>query len=100
MSDQLFMCARFKVKSDLRVELKSRLLEMVKLTTQEDGCLFYNLHVDRDDDCVFYFLEGWESEEAFAAHEKTSHVKALIADAPRLTIDGIRIDFMHKISPI
>jgi quinol monooxygenase YgiN len=100
MSKQLIMCAKFKAKSEFRDELRDRLLEMVKLTNQEEGCLFYNLYVDRDDDNVFYFLEGWMSTDALATHEKTPHVRALIADAPRLTTDGIRIDFMHQISPI
>jgi hypothetical protein len=97
MNKELFMCARFKAKDELKAELQTRLIEMVKLTVVEDGCLFYNLHVDRDDDSVFYFLEGWKNEAALSAHEQTAHVKALISDAPKLTIDGIRIEFMHQV---
>ena len=91
------LCVRFKAKPESIGELRSRLLEMVKLTVKEEGCLFYNLHVDRDDESVFYFFEGWQNQEAHDRHGETSHVKALVADIPKLTADGIRLEFMHQI---
>jgi len=97
MSKQLFLCVRFKAKPECRDELKSRLLEMVEITVKEDGCLFYNLHVDRDDQNVFYFFEGWENQSAHDIHGQTAHVQALVADVPGLTVDGLRVEFMHQI---
>lgn len=99
MSQNLFMCVRFKAKPERRDELQSRLLEMVEITVKEEGCLFYDLHVDQDDESVFYLFEGWQSQAAHDIHGQTAHVKDLVADAPRLTVDGIRLEFMHKISP-
>ena len=99
MSQNLFMCVRFKAKPERRDELQARLLEMVEITVTEEGCLFYDLHVDRDDESIFYFFEGWASQGAHDIHGQSAHVQALVADVPGLTVDGIRLEFMHKISP-
>ena len=100
MNKEFFMCARFQAKPESLIELRERLLEMVDLTLKEEGCLLYNLHTDRDDESIFYFLEGWRDQEAFLFHDSTSYVQAIIADAPRLTVGGIRVEFMHRISPV
>lgn len=92
------MCARFQAKPEKLEELRTRLLEMVEFTIKEPGCLFYNLHVDRSDPTVFYFLEGWKDADALAFHDKTPYVQAIINDAPGLTTDGIKVNFMTKIS--
>jgi quinol monooxygenase YgiN len=97
MSEELFLCVRFKAKPEFRDELQSRLLEMVDITVKEEGCLFYNLHVDRDDENIFYFFESWQSQAAHDFHGQTAHVQALIADVPGLTVDGLRVEFMHQI---
>ncbi len=92
------MCARFQAKEEKLDELRSRLLQMVEFTSQEEGCLFYNLHIDRNDPTVFYFLEGWKNSAALAFHDQTPYVQAIIQDAPELTIGGIKVNFMSKIS--
>ena len=99
MSNQeIIMCARFQAKKEKLEELRGRLLEMVEFTSQEEGNLFYDLHVDNSDSTIFYFLEGWKSAEALAFHDQTPYVKAIIADAPELTVDGIKVNFMTKVS--
>jgi quinol monooxygenase YgiN len=92
------MCARFQAKKEKLEELRGRLLEMVEFTSQEEGNLFYDLHIDNSDSTIFYFLEGWKSAEALAFHDQTPYVKAIIADAPELTVDGIKVHFMTKVS--
>jgi quinol monooxygenase YgiN len=99
MSNQeIIMCARFQAKKEKLEELRGRLLEMVEFTSQEEGKLFYDLHIDNSDSTIFYFLEGWKSAEALAFHDQTPYVKAIIADAPELTVDGIKVNFMTKVS--
>jgi quinol monooxygenase YgiN len=97
-NEEIFMCARFQAKEEKLDELRSRLLQMVEFTSQEEGCLFYNLHIDRNDPTVFYFLEGWKNSAALAFHDQTPYVQAIIQDAPELTTDGIKVNFMSKIS--
>lgn len=99
MSNQeIIMCARFQAKPEKLDELRTRLLEMVTLTSKEEGCLFYNLHVDRSDPTIFYFLESWKDADALAFHDKTAYVQAIIRDSSDLTTDGIQVNFMTKIS--
>lgn len=97
-TQEIFMCARFQAKPEKLIELRERLLEMVRFTSKEEGCLFYNLHVDRSDPSIFYFLEGWKNESALAFHDQTPYVQAIIKDAPNLTVDGIKVNFMSRIS--
>ena len=92
------MCARFQAKKEKLEELLARLLQMVEFTSKEEGCLFYNLHVDRNDPTIFYFLEGWKNAAALEFHDQTPYVQAIIKDAPTLTTDGITVNFMSKIS--
>lgn len=97
-SQEIFMCARFQAKPEKLDELRTRLLEMVTHSIKEPGCLFYNLHVDNSNPTIFYFLEGWKDANALAFHDKTSYVQAIIRDAADLTTDGIKVNFMSKIS--
>lgn len=97
-SQEIFMCARFQAKPEKLDELRTRLLEMVTHSIKEPGCLFYNLHVDNSDPTIFYFLEGWKDADALAFHDKTSYVQTIIRDAADLTTDGIKVNFMSKIS--
>ena len=97
-TQEIFMCARFQAKPEKLNELRERLLEMVRFTSNEEGCLFYNLHVDRSDPSIYYFLEGWKNESALAFHDQTPYVQAIIKDAPNLTVDGIKVNFMSRIS--
>ena len=99
MNKELFICARFQAKPDSLNELRNRLFEMVDLTLKEEGCLFYNLHIDSNDESIFYFFEGWKNQEAFKLHESTAYVQAIIADAPRLTVNGVRVEIMDRIYP-
>ena len=99
MNTELFMCARFQAKPEHVIELRTRLIEMVKLTHKEEGCLFYNLHVDINHESTFYFLEGWRDQESLEFHNSTPYIQAIIMDAPRLSVDGVRVEIMHRIAP-
>lgn len=98
MPQPLYMRVRFQAKPECKVELRARLVELVSLSKSEPGCLFYQLHVDRGDDTVFYFAEGWENQAALDRHDSTEHVQAMIADTARLTETGVEVEFMHRIA--
>lgn len=93
------MCVRFQAKPQYRDKLLARLLEMVVLSNQEEGCLFYHLHIDLQDPNTFYFLESWKDQAAFDFHAATDYVKAINADAISMTSSPSRVEFMHKIAP-
>jgi quinol monooxygenase YgiN len=56
--------------------------ELAPLVRAEEGCVEYDLHPVEGDEERFVFIERWTSKEAFAAHNKTPHVLAAIANSP------------------
>jgi len=87
----LTLVATFHAKPETSGQLAERLVEMVALTRPEPGCVRYDLHVDRGDDHRFVFVETWADESAWDTHMETEHVRALLADAPHLTTDGVQL---------
>ena len=59
---------------------KAELLELVKgvmaETSQEEGCISYNLMDNPRDPGGCLFVEEWASKEALMKHSKSSHVAA------------------------
>ena len=87
----LTLVATFQARPETREELARRLQEMVELTRSETGCLRYDLHVDREDDNRFVFVETWADVAAWDVHMDTPHVQALVTDSDRLTTNGIQL---------
>ena len=70
-------------------ELRAALTAVVGPTTQEDGCVNYDLHEGMDEEGLFVFYENWESAEHLAAHSASSHIEAFTERAGELlTADG------------
>ena len=99
MDTRIYMFAKFQAKPDTQAELLRRLEEMVTLTHKESGYVFYDLHVDRESNDTFYFMECWNDQEALDLHMETPYVQAIVRDAPALTIAGIDVSFMKRINP-
>jgi len=89
----LVLIASFEATAETREDLRSRLTEMVELTQPETGCLRYELHVDNNNQDRFVFVETWASRTSWDQHMERGHVKALLADLPRLTRHGV--DLLH-----
>jgi len=97
LDSRIYMFAKFHAKSGKEQELKKRLLEMVTHTRKEDGCVFYNLHIDQKQSDIFYFMECWRDQPALDFHMSTPYVQAIIRDSEDLTQDGIEISYMDLI---
>ena len=92
---RIYMFAKFHAKSGKEEQLRLRLLEMVVHTRKEEGCVFYNLHLDREQSDVFYFMECWKDQAALDFHMNTSYVQAILKDSVELTEGGIEISYMN-----
>jgi quinol monooxygenase YgiN len=75
--DAVILTAMVKAKAGEEAAVKEALLSLVEPTRNEPGCLCYNLHQSRTDPTLFMFYEQWASKDAFDAHGKTPHMKAL-----------------------
>jgi quinol monooxygenase YgiN len=69
---------------------------MVELTVVEPGCLQYELHANDADPMQFTFIETWASADALAGHDNSSHVRAIISDAPTLTSRPVIIQRLRR----
>lgn len=61
-TEKVTVFAKIKAKQGRQEELKSLLLEMASKSSQDRGCLEYEVLWDKDDDTVFMFREVWESQ--------------------------------------
>jgi len=96
-TEQVVLVAIFHARPESVDELRGRLLEMVELTLQEPGAIQYELHVAAEDPTTFVFVETWVDAAALAAHDETPHVKAIIADVPRLTRSPLTVHRLSKV---
>lgn len=94
---ELVLVATFDARPGGVRQLAERLTEMVAMTRGEPGCVRYDLHVDREDDNRFVFVETWASQESWERHMDTPHVRALLSELPQLTVDGVRL---QKLAPM
>jgi quinol monooxygenase YgiN len=97
--DAVVLVAVFQARPETADELRQRLIEMVRYTRVEPGCLRYDLHQDHDDPCRFAFIETWASPAALAIHDQTDHVRSIYADLPRLTAGPLEILRLRLVEP-
>jgi quinol monooxygenase YgiN len=90
-SEKVVVVATIQVKQGSEDDALAAFTASIPPTHEEDGCLGYALHRDRDDPTRFIFVEQWASAEALEAHGHQPHLKelfgkigALLAAAPSI----------------
>jgi quinol monooxygenase YgiN len=73
----IIMTVSFQARPGKEAELREALTEVLAPTRQEDGCLFYDLHVAADDTSKLMFHESWASNAHHEAHDRTTHIQRL-----------------------
>lgn len=73
MSNHQHLIVTISSKPGHASDLKSVLLELVKASRVETGCIRYDLAQSGANSEIFFLVECWESEEALRAHEQTPH---------------------------
>ncbi len=69
-------------KSDKVDETKAALSSLVAPTTDEEGCISYELFQSTDDPTEFVTVEEWTDQAAIDAHMGSEHIGAALAAAP------------------
>ena len=85
--EQITLIAKVKAKEGLEETLKNELIALLEPTSEEAGCITYNLHQNSEDNSLFMFYENWTSQHALDEHLQTPHLKAFLAKADAL-LDG------------
>lgn len=94
---KLQLIVRFYAKADKVEEVKALLTAMIAPTHAEPGEKIYDLF-QADDPRRFFFIETWASEEAFAFHKSTPHLKALGPKLEPLLETGGELSFVKQIT--
>ena len=97
-SQPVVLVVSFRAHASTFDELRTRLEEMVRLTTPDAGCINYMLHTDDNDPLRLTFVETWATDAHHAAHDLTPHVQAIIADTPRLTSEPALVQRLRRVA--
>ena len=73
---QLSLAVVIKAKEGQEETVKNACIGLLEPTRKEKGCINYTLHMDPNDKGRFMFYENWESQELWALHLDTPHIKA------------------------
>lgn len=96
--ERLVLVAQFRAHPGRADLLRSRLVEMVRLSGVEEGCLRYELHEDEDAAEHLVLIEMWRDQRALDQHMQTHHVQGLLEDVPELAIGDIEMLPLRPIS--
>ena len=93
----LTVIARMRAKAGKEQELRDALVALVAPTSQEKGCVNYDLHQGVEDPRWFFFYENWDSAEDLDAHLQAPHLvefagrlDELIDESGPLVIERVR----------
>lgn len=97
--DRLVLSVEFRAAPGRADDLREALLALVAPTRAEDGCELYDLHDDPADPDRYVFYEIWSAPAAHAAHDRTEHVRGIVAALPQLTAQPPRVLRLRRIEP-
>ncbi|OGV31263.1 MAG: hypothetical protein A2020_01415 [Lentisphaerae bacterium GWF2_45_14] len=90
MKEQITIVVPIKAKDETRDEVRTRLMEMVRLTRKEAGNINYTLHEEIGNPGSFVIYENWKDQAALDIHMNQDYLKKLLADASELFKEEIR----------
>tara|TARA_R110002126_G_scaffold67646_12_gene171256 strand:- start:1357 stop:1656 length:300 start_codon:yes stop_codon:yes gene_type:complete len=72
-------------KADAKLS-KPHILEVMRKTAKEKGCIVYRFSKDLQTDGLFQIYEEWETEADLDAHSKSSHIAAFLDALSKINI--------------
>ncbi len=72
----IYVIAELSIKPGSAEKAAAEARKAVAETNKEDGCIFYQMHLNVSDPTKLVVVERWESREALDAHLLTPHLKA------------------------
>jgi len=60
--------------------LYARLKALCEPSRKEDGCLFYHMGMEDEEQCVIMAMEGWRDRQALDTHLALPAIAQLLAD--------------------
>ncbi len=79
------LIVRVQVKEGADKQFEAAFTKAIPASRKEKGNLAYDLNRDTQDPSRYLVYERWKDLAALEAHLKTPHLKALLAELPKLT---------------
>jgi quinol monooxygenase YgiN len=80
------LIVRVQVKEGAEKQFEAAFAKAIPATRKEKGNLAYDLNRDTQDPSRYLVYERWKDLTALEAHLKTPHIKALLAELPKVTV--------------
>ncbi|MBB3313440.1 quinol monooxygenase YgiN [Rhizobium sp. BK196] len=96
-SEVIHLVARLKAKPEQRSALFDALKAIVPDVRKEDGCMLYDLNVDRDDPDVAVMLEIWRDASALDAHAQAAPFRSLATRFDALLAEPLHLQRLQKL---
>lgn len=74
----IYIVSRNCIRPEKREEFCAITAELVEKSRAEEGCVSYELVVERDDPNAFAFLEKWRDQAALDAHNQSEHFTRIV----------------------
>jgi quinol monooxygenase YgiN len=94
---QVTVVVRIKAKTGMEVRVRQALLNLLKPTRAERGCINFDIHQAPNDPSLFLFHENWVSEEDLKRHFETPHMKRVIEEAKVLLAEPMELTRWRKV---
>jgi len=89
--------AKITAQDQHKAIVLEQLSKIIAPTLREKGCINYDLHIDNENDAVFFFHENWQSGQDLDAHLESAHIKACFGVIGEM-LDSVEISRMSKVS--
>ena len=94
---QVTVVVRIKAKTGMETRVRQELLNLLKPTRAERGCINFDMHQAPNDPSLFLFHENWVSEEDLKRHFETPHIKRWIEEAKALLAEPMELTRWRKV---
>ncbi len=74
----ILLIAKNTVQEGKQQEFVALAKEMIVNTRQEDGCIYYDLVADQNDEQVYFFIEKYKDEAAVEYHRGTEYFQTIV----------------------
>jgi quinol monooxygenase YgiN len=98
MNTPITIVVHIKARSECKDAVRKRLLELVSMTTNEAGNVFYHLHEASADACHFIIYERWKNQAALDFHMQQDYLVSFLNDSNRILSEEIQGTICHEIS--
>jgi len=93
----LYLIAEIFPLPDKIAEARDAFDELISKTSEEPGCLLFDLVIEQNSD-HWLMLEKWASQEAWEQHMETDHVKHINHISPSFTQKATVLRFLDPVT--